>query len=473
MSARKAEPVRDRRRRWGCAGCLLVGLVVVVAVPYGVYRVLTERVGEKVQAELKRLEERGVPTTPQALRAFCMERARADGAVVVPAVSDFADVCPALGSTLEEIENQEPAFGRVAYIQAHRAEYEELIRRYTPALERARTIYHIPHVYFDTRYEDDFGALLPYLQGMRSMARMHARRAIDHACRQEAEAALADVAAILDLQQALAHQPLLVDQLVCVALQAIAVNAASDVCEVLRSDPAGLRSLAARFAAVAQGEPVMARGMVGERVIACQFMEKVRRGVYGPEQMWQMRTGDGDPLIWILAHSDLFVLTNFHKLLQVYDACERAAYLSPADAEVFRNTQENVAPVLSEAEVSRFHVLARLLASSLWRTLENQARAVAGLRLAALGLRLHADRVEGKPYPETLADRLAADAEDPFASAPFRMRTVGNALILYSVGPDTKDSGGFAPASGTPGTPGYVGPARAGDDVFFLLPLLP
>jgi hypothetical protein len=127
-----------------------------------------------------------------------------------------------------------------------------------------------------------------------------------------------------------------------------------------------------------------------------------------------------------------------------------------------------------DREIASWNVLGRLLLPAADRALKSGFERQERLRLAELGLRLHADRLEGRPYPETGGEIDSPLAEDIFTEAPIRLhRTEDGWLVLQSVGLDQVDDWAELAPHLREGE--YVDPSggsrRPGDDILFAVPI--
>ncbi len=90
-------------------------------------------------------------------------------------------------------------------------------------------------------------------------------------------------------------------------------------------------------------------------------------------------------------------------------------------------------------------------------------------RLAAVGLRLYADFLEGKPYPQNLDDFKPELVRDTFSGRKFLLERKRGELIVYSVGSNSIDDGGYEPPNlADPNSRG----SKCEDDIWFRLPLV-
>ena len=81
-----------------------------------------------------------------------------------------------------------------------------------------------PHRRFESRYEDTFAALLPHLQVMKTAAKLYSLRASARLAKGDTATALRDTVTTIHLAESFANEPLLISQLVRVAILQIAMQ---------------------------------------------------------------------------------------------------------------------------------------------------------------------------------------------------------------------------------------------------------
>jgi hypothetical protein len=77
---------------------------------------------------------------------------------------------------------------------------------------------------------------------------------------------------------------------------------------------------------------------------------------------------------------------------------------------------------------------------------------MARIGVARIALEIQAYRLRTGRYPDSLAsagEALGVLPRDPFTEQPFRYRQGPAGFVVYSLGPDLTDNGGFPPAEAT------------------------
>ncbi len=238
--------------------------------------------------------------------------------------------------------------------------------------------------------------------------------------------------------------PVLIDWLVAVALDSLAVSMTSGV--VAEFSPPALddpawgrlstfwgereRGMRASLVHAFDGERVLSGGWIFERMLGQPgAFADLSKSVGGGKD----KTDKGASLaLEFYAHP-------WSPLLHA----DHAAYLQFM-RDVRRRADGEKAVGDATAQVPRSALFTRLAVPALedipLRSLEISAQ----LQLGQLGLALEQWRAEHGRYPENLAE-LALPAEettDPFSGQPFIYRIEGDGVRLYSVGKDGKDDGG-------------------------------
>ncbi len=339
-----------------------------------------------------------------------------------------------------------------------REEFRRFMKTAEPILDELDRALEADAFAYDVDYTGGAGMPLPHLPWIREAARFTARDACLEALDGDADAALQSVRKGLDLAATLEREPLLVSQLVRIASEVVVVEGLQDVLAVSRPGPDALRKTADRLGAVRSlGEPVIYWGHLGEYLMWLDLERELRGG-----------TGPGVPVS--LRWSPVVRLMTANGI-GCYRMVLKAAKATPAE---FRAEYRGID---LEKEVSRWNVLARLMLPALDRAVVRGFERQERLRLAELGLRLYADRLEGTPYPETAAGADSPLAEDIFTEQPLRLhRTDDGWLVLHSVGFDQADawpeiSKRFHGGVYRPDPDGRPGGEIPGDDLFFAVPI--
>jgi hypothetical protein len=239
----------------------------------------------------------------------------------------------------------------------------------------------------------------------------------------------------LRLADLLREEPVLISQLVRIAVVKMAVSTLQEVAVLAPPSADRYRQLDALLDRLDDVEP-MAAALEGERLffgdwVFAQTPEKIRE---------LLKTEAGGKDIPALTVEQL--------------AVEHAAYtaalvrLTELARQPYYSAKDDLAAVESKAVRADTAVLKAIL-PALGSCCKKAADGQAILRVTRVGLRLQAQRAQQGAYPAALEAGLLAGipAEkqvDPFTGRALCYRQEGEGFVLYSVGPDGTDDGGKA-----------------------------
>lgn len=327
--------------------------------------------------------------------------------------------------------------------------YDEFTRRLeSPAVIKAMTLVaqatERPQCRFNIDYSKGAETLLPHLAKLRTLARFLGAAGGVACERGDGETAWECVLWQLQLADAPRTEPLLISQLVRLAIGTIAC--------------AGAHQAAEQFAPAAEIRAVLDQRLAG----------------LDDPQPWVMAI-DGERLLfseWVCNQP----LTKIQELLnsggttptpalnaeQVAAGrviCSRAtARLAELAAKPYHEVRSELAAFPAPGDGT--NPLARALLPALGNYCRKTAEFEAVVRVTRIGLRLKHHRAAQGTYPASLtavslSDIPVAKQQDPFTGRTLCYRPDGDGFALYSVGPDGRDDGG------TPRT----GEAKAGHDL--------
>jgi len=240
------------------------------------------------------------------------------------------------------------------------------------------------------------------------------------------------------------RSPVLIDWLVAVALDSLAVSMTSGVVAEL-PPPALDDPVWDRLSAFwGERERGMQAGLVhafdGERVLAGGWIFERMLGQPGAfADLWKSASGGNDEMDKGAALSLAVYAHPWSPLLHA----DHAAYLQFMQ-DVRRSVEEGDVGGNAAAGIPKSALFTRLAAPALDNIPLRSREIAAQLQLGQVGLALERWRAEHGSYPETLAAlRLPeSDTTDPFNGQPFLYRVEEDGVLLYSVGKNGKDDGG-------------------------------
>jgi hypothetical protein len=261
---------------------------------------------------------------------------------------------------------------------------------------------------------------------------------------QQGRPAADDVLLLFALTRSLKNEPVVISQLVRVAIMAMSLGALEQVVNRTTVPGASLSEMAQTLEALeksdANGEGFN-RSLIGERVMV---MNHFKRSTI-PDLVSAVADSTTDE------QRQLFVkrLKRFGgiKAEQAYVEAAFQKFLS-ARKEPFPERLSNSKDVQQQASENPDGLL---LLNNAWLTgyagLEKaEAKCLANLRLARVAVALEQFRADRSRYPTALSQLtpvyLDVVPADPFDGQPLRYRPEGAGYILYSIGPDLKDDFG-------------------------------
>jgi len=281
-------------------------------------------------------------------------------------------------------------------------------------------------------YDAGINLLLPGLSDVRSLARIVGAKA-----RLEAEAGAMDRAWDLAVTQAkladaYRSEPILISQLVRIAIINLSCGTVQRLCEIAPPGPQQRERIETILRTDDDVTPLI-RAVDGERMIFGEWLfTKPKQDLYRALRDLSIQDGHmGKFVAWLvprwLAFKPLFL-------------ADHANYIQIMHANA-QNLEGPYSPGIPERyERSR---LTGMLVPALGRIRTLHCQMVAQTRMTRAGLALLQYRATHGALPATL-DALNLDGlSDPFVQGPLHYRVDGEGFILYSVGEDQTDDGGM------------------------------
>jgi hypothetical protein len=417
---------------------VLACLAATVLIVFLYLRGRNSAAGDAVEERLAAIREKGEPVTAEELAP--------------PPVPDGENAAPLLQAAFDaqiEWEEQERA-GIKDWEDLLSCEGEPdltLAKRaldlHADAVAKARLALARPKCRFDLDYSQSYAMLLPHLANLRALARLFALEALVRSAEGRGDEAAESCLAALALGRMLEAEPILISQLVRIAITEIAVRSARHSLQrvafpdeaVLRIRERLLEIDPASFSRI---------GLRGERVFLRQTFDAFASGkdtigdVSGADKALLQRVQRAGTFVFL--EDEAFALDALARALEAIE-------LPPHESV------PSVNAVFAEAEAEAHehtlkHVLSGLLLPALRAAHTRAVRTWARRDGAIIGLSCELFRSGRGRYPATL-DELAPEflkdvPPDPFTGKPFKyeLRDDGAAFIVYSLGDNLKDDGG-------------------------------
>jgi hypothetical protein len=320
--------------------------------------------------------------------------------------------------------------------------YDEAVRiaRTVADYRRGRHELELGPTLFDTR--------IPETQATRAVARLMAADAAIRAHDGDADGALDSCRAILGVGRSIGDEPLLISQLVRVAIGLVAMQSAGRALGQGEPSDAALARLQSLILDEI-GQPLLIHALRGERAVSAEVIRRVEAGGLPFSALADFRsTSDPDgprttklPLMKLLAENQRALALEWMNAAVAVErrpVAERLRLWQAWQAEVDRvrlsrfGKYTATMPILMSPAVSSSH----------------QAHARYRCTLGATAILLAAERHRRKAgdWPaaiDAIDEAILADAPiDPYSGRAFRMERRDGRLFIYSIGPNGRDEHG-------------------------------
>lgn len=435
-------PIPPAKSRWLLpCGCLVV-LGLVILLPAFALFIASTQSARRVEQLLAGLRKKGEPTTPAELEAMYRQpRDKVDttalwtDAFAILQAGRFQEVAnplPIVGTNATEI----PAPGET-WDQLEAA--AKLLEQFQPALDKMHLAGSVENgtAHFDLRFEDGFNIRLDQIQEFRTAARVLSLEAHVHAHRGNADGVFQCLKSILATSDALENEPILVSQLVRIALVGIGT---SDLCKFLPNcdfTDAQLDDLSKRFAKCERPE-LLTTAFFGERVLGMDAIRNPGKvqlpGVSMPRLPFQ-----NDNLVFYLEFLDQTVEATRKPYPEALDAVE--------------NISNQLRTKIGGGGIQKVrYMVAAMLVPAFDASFNAAARDIANCRMAQVVIACEKFQRRNGRLPndldELVPEFLPAIPSDPSDGQPLRYIASEQECKVYSVGRNRKDDRGDTTSNG-------------------------
>ncbi|HVX60101.1 MAG TPA: hypothetical protein VHC19_05865 [Pirellulales bacterium] len=428
------------RRRIGPGAILLLaaaaGLLLVLLFVLGVWIAGRRGLNEQL-AQIRAADE---PTSATELEAFytAPESGRDTTQLWLDAIAPLdtpqfqadAKDLPFVGAGPDQI----PRPGQ-AWPQLEAA--EELLTRHRRSLELMHEASRQGgQARFPTRFTEGLAMLLPHVQQLRGGARLLALESAVEAHRGRVDAAIDAVAAIFAAARSLEQEPVLISQLVRMALDGMARDRTEWLLSAVALDDAQLARLDAELAACDYRNSLR-RALIGERVMGIEAF--ANPAALGDEQFGKLS------LISTSRDETMY--------LQLMGELIAASGRSGTAAQAAATSVENQLKQLGASAVSKLsNPMTLLLMPAIGACLDAARRNEAGRDATRVALALQRFQLVHGRLPKMLDELtpkfLSQLPLDPYGGAPLRYRLDAQEYTVYSIGKDGIDQGGRSEPAG-------------------------
>jgi len=275
-------------------------------------------------------------------------------------------------------------------------------------------------------FSKGFAMLLPHLARTRSCARLLRADAVVNGTKGDYAAAVDDIIAGMNLGDAVALEPVLISQLVRVAIYGIMYSAVEDSFDGADLSPDLTRQLMAQVAQADRRES-FSESLAGELYFVSQFFSALRSG----DQTGIPEGIDVGPL---RVEDEL---TYVDIMMGLISAAKLPYYEAASELHEMERETESLQETM---------VYSRQFLPALGRACQAQARHEAMLDLMQIGILLEQYKARNGSFPATL-DAVAADLGgsvpvDPFTGEAYHYEPSRETFLLYSVSMNCVDDGG-------------------------------
>lgn len=426
----------DRFRGWGGGLAVAAGLGLFALLVWG-----RSAESDRIRAGFR---ARGYPSTAAELDAWYRP---------VPAASNAAPPVVEAASQLRALPGHRSPYvdakGEVSrrgepWPAGLRESLAALVRTNAPALELLRDALERPDSRYPVNLKQGLNTLLPHLAGVKLAAQHLRAAAMAAVLAGDLDAAERRIGEQLKLARTLAPEPLVISQMVRMAILQIAALTLQDALSQGRFPADPLRRLAAAFAAAAP-RGAMERGLIGEMCLGGDIFRTPASQLAAPGSGL---TGGGAPGAAFLGAYGLLGLRaadEAYFLATMRDMIEASALEGPARL----GRMDEIEARLARDRARRWpvHLLSGMLLPSFLKYADKVSSAESMVSAAQVACALEGHRVARAGHlPERLEslvpEWLAAVPADPFDGQPLRYLRQGGGYTVYSVGEDRKDSGG-------------------------------
>ncbi|MBI2433658.1 MAG: hypothetical protein HYV26_12395 [Candidatus Hydrogenedentes bacterium] len=258
------------------------------------------------------------------------------------------------------------------------------------------------------------------------------------------DTALDHLNGIYQLGQILEHEPVMVSQLVRIAIHGIGVGAVGSLLSPGELTPQQVRQVTSMLRQMDYRQGV-ADSLWGETQAGLSSFDAMRAGDLRPELIGLHGTDRGDRLFQHLYSSPLG--RPWLNLDEAAYAEVMGQMTQAAPAANFYEAIPALQAIRNEIEaLPRTRVFTRALTPALTVYLEAPARATAQNELAQIGLTLELQYHGQAAYPADLYEIESAFGSplplDPYSGQPYRYEQLATGFLLYSIGSNLQDDGG-------------------------------
>ena len=423
---------------------LIIGVLVflLIAAPIVGYVLFRMHLSAGIEARIQAIRDAGHPATLDEL---------ADWAPPIPAAENAALVytrafaaLPARGdSAFTELEEKVPVVSQLTLPPVGEPWPDNMQRNtaaYLKACDQTLQLLHqagaIKRSRYNLNYSAGFGMLLPHLARCRHAARLLKLQATLAAEQGDTARSTQALTSLLGIARSLRTEPLLISQLVRMAVRSITTDTLARALSRTQFSNAQLSQLQQAFDHELDNQ-MMVRAFVGERCSGIAIFHDLRTGKVNPAQAFGSQ---------LPAAANLLVMTGLlDRDMRAY--MDLMAMHVRASAQPLQQRADTAAEVETQIrQLDKRCFFTRMLVPALSRAGSEGAKSDARIHMARAALAVERYRLKHRQLPANL-DQLVpqfipAVPPDPFDGKPLRYKPADKGYLLYSVGDNLTDDGG-------------------------------
>lgn len=433
-------PKRERRLNPWVLVCLgIMSLLLIALSSFTVWRL---SLGRQIPARLDGIRKAGEPATTRDLEVYYAKVADAENAALV-----WKEGIEALNPPYNR--NQASPWGKIKFPQrgAKLSELDNaarIIGENEEALKIFRRAAGMKKVRYPVDLTPGLAALLPHLPQLKSIGtllRLEAAVAVQSG---RADDAASAALTILGAGESLRSEPLLISQLIRMALNGMASLSAESTLNLIRLEEPQLLKLQTAFQE-ADDADALYRGLLGDRatgVTTIHLPDEL------PPQSHTVLQEDGIGVEDMKAFGSPAVrMTGFFQrdcrfFLDAMATNLASVHLPDPDRFKSRTTLDDLALRSRKGFYPFSSMLLPALSNALLRDIENRAR----MRVSHTAMAIERYRMANGKVPaslEALVPRFLREVpKDPVDGEPLRFKLLPRGYVVYSIGTDERDDGG-------------------------------
>lgn len=296
-----------------------------------------------------------------------------------------------------------------------------------------------PRCRFDLQYEETFHMKMPHLQVIRNAARGSVLRSLAHLAEDQPDEALMDLELTLHLSECLAHEPVLISQLVRIVIQEMALQILWEGLAEQQWKAKHLSTLEPQLAAIntlAGFETAMTLERNGANHLMDQMLES-------DESVWKQieALGGEIPNAWLRLAPKGWVYQNLVNLNRMHLDYTHKLIDSKA-RRVYSKVAGEFERAVNEMKPGPYNLLPSLFLPALNTIASRVGASQSSVDLALLAVRLEQHRLQHDTFPKALSELQGTQPNDLFSGKAYSYHPNDGRYELRGVGWNNKDDQG-------------------------------